>query len=113
MTSNLFTLPTKPLTSNSFILRIRNILSALKSEEGLVLASFVIQVESDRGIQQFWAEARKCPNAVAQIDWSDDLSALLFEFSVINEAHDYLNQAVFSTFLGKKVDYPIDLAKTT
>lgn len=101
------------LLSGSLMLRIRNILPVSKSKEDAVLASFEIQVESDKGMQQFWAEARKCPNAEAQIDWSDDLSDLLSEFCVAREAYDDLNQAVFSTFLGEQVEYPINLAKAT
>lgn len=95
------------------MLRIRNILPVLKSEEDVVLASFVILLESDKGVQQFWAEARKCPNAEAQIDWSDDLSALLSEFLLVDEACNYINQAIFSTFLGEKVEYPINLSVAT
>jgi|GEM_PF-3297064 len=95
------------------MLRIRNILLVSKNEDDGVLASFKIQIDSEHGVQQFWAEARKCPNAEAQIDWSDDLSDLLAEYSATREAYDQINQSIFSTFIGEVVEYPIHLAQAT
>lgn len=92
------------------MLKILNILLVSKDKDDGVLASFEIQIESERGERLFWAEARKCPHAEAQIDWSDDLSDLLAEYSAKREAYDRINHSVFSTFIGEVVEYPDHLA---
>ena len=95
------------------MLQIVSITPTVEPFEDGVLATYEIIVES-RGVRNsYWAEARESEHTEAQIDWSDDLSGLLYQLDAPESSHSQISLAVFQAFIGEPLDYPISLGQKT
>jgi len=95
------------------MLKITNILPLSDPFEDGVLAEYEIVIESELGTSMYWAEARECEHAEAQIDWSDELSGLLVKLDAPESCHSQISLAVFQNFIGEPFDYPVVLIPST